>query len=495
MNRFNTTLLFVLLIALLAACGPTAPTPTADESKTAVSTPDAANPFLEKEAENENADEQVKEPAAEPTAVETTAVEATAAQPTAIPEREMVVETAEEPAADEPVPSDGPTPVTVRLDDAAIRIGDPDAPVTIIEYTDYQCPFCQRHVLQTMPAITSELIDTGRVQYVIKDFPLDSLHADARIAAAAARCAADQDSYLPMHDVIFTKQSTWSGATPDGAIAIMTRFAEEIGLDTAVFTDCLQSGKYDDIVQQNLEEGAGFGVTGTPAFFINGYPVTGAQPFELFDYAVDLAEKGELASAYTQQEEQPPQQERPQPPTEPVDIPIDSSYAIGDPNAPVVIIEYTDFQCPFCVRHQQQTFPQIDANFIQTGQVYYVYKDFPLSSIHPQAVKASEAARCAGDQEAYSEMHDFLFSNQQSWSGHGNVEDIFTEYAGNLGLDTAVFNQCLTSGQHEVAVMSNVEEGYNLGVGGTPAFFINGNFLSGAQPYSVFEQAILSMLE
>jgi len=74
------------------------------------------------------------------------------------------------------------------------------------------------------------------------------------------------------------------------------------------------------------------------------------------------------------------------------------------------------------------------------------------------------------------------------------VEDVFTGYADELGLDTAVFNQCLTSGEHEVEVMQNLEEGYNLGVGGTPAFFINGNFLSGAQPYSVFEQAILSML-
>jgi len=481
-----TIALLFILATLLVACGPAAP--TTDETETAVSTPNSANPFIENE-EADDAVENTPEPIAEATE-------------TAVPE--VVKAPADAPAVDEPAAADapaaddsnGPTPVVINLDDAAIHIGDPNAPVTIVEYTDYQCPFCQRHVLQTMPDITSELIDTGRVQYIIKDFPLDSIHPEARVAAAAARCATDQDGYFPMHDAIFAEQSTWSGATPAGATAVMVGFAEEIGLDAAVFADCLESGKYDDLVQQNLEEGAGFGVTGTPAFFIDGYPVSGAQPIDLFLYAVDLAEKGELASAYKQEEpqQQAPQQERPQPPTEPVDIPIGSSFAVGDPNAPITIIEYTDFQCPFCVRHQQQTFPQIDANFIQNGDVYYVYKDFPLTSIHPQAVKASEAARCAGDQDAYSEMHSFLFANQQNWSGRGDVEDVFTGYADELGLDTAVFNQCLTSGEHEVEVMQNLEEGYNLGVGGTPAFFINGNFLSGAQPYSVFEQAILSML-
>ena len=485
-NRFNAALLSIFLITLLAACGPSAP--VTDGVETAVSTPDTANPFLENEAGDGNAKETAE-------IVEET--EETVVDPTAVPEQEqeMVVETAEEPIAPEAaVPSAGPTPVTIPLDNAAIHLGDPNAPVTIVEYTDYQCPFCQRHVQQTMPAIVSELIDTGRVQYVVKDFPLDSLHPEARVAAMAARCAADQDGYSEVHESIFAQQSAWSGAGVAGATAIMVGMAEEAGLETAVFSQCIESGKYADAVQQNLEEGASLGVTGTPAFFINGYPVTGAQPIDLFLYAVELAEKGELAAAYVQQEE-PEQQQRPPTPSAPVDIPIDSSYAVGDPNAPVTIIEYTDFQCPFCVRHQEQTFPQIYENFIETGDVYYVYKDFPLTSIHPQAVKASEAARCAGDQDAYREMHDYLFSTQQEWSGRGDVETIFTGYAKDLELDIATFNDCLTSSEHELEVLSNIEEGYNVGVGGTPAFFINGNFLSGAQPYSVFEQAILSMMD
>ncbi len=475
-NKLNAVLLFVLLLALLAACGPSAPT-------------NKFEPLPEQEDENS---EDIAAPDVEDTVTEEEAEQTAVLEPKVIDANvEPTIEPTIEPAAE---PAIGPTPAPVLLDDAAIRLGDADAPITIVEYTDYQCPFCERHVTQTMPDIMTEFVDTGIVQYVIKDYPLDNMHPEARIAAAAARCAADQDAYLPMHEAIFEQQGLWSGMGPDRAMAIMSGIAAEAGMDAAVFAECLSSGKYDDVVQQNLEEGMVLGVTGTPAFFIDGYPVTGAQPIDLFRYAIDLAEKGELATAYVQEEE-PPQQQAPPPPSEPVDIPIGSSYAVGDPDAPVVIIEYTDFQCPFCVRHQQQTFPQIDANFIKNGDVYYVYKDFPLASIHPQAVKASEAARCAGDQDAYREMHDQLFNTQPDWSGRGNVEDIFTTYAEELGLDTAVFNQCLVDGTHEIEVMSNVEEGYNNGVSGTPAFFINGNFLSGAQPYNVFEQAILSMMD
>jgi protein-disulfide isomerase len=127
---------------------------------------------------------------------------------------------------------------------------------------------------------------------------------------------------------------------------------------------------------------------------------------------------------------------------------------------------------------------------VDTGQVRYVFKDFPLTSIHPQAMSAAEAARCAGDQEAYLPMHDLLFSKQQEWSGRNDADQIFTGYAGELGLDTATFTECLSSNQHEAAIMADLNEGSGFGVTGTPAFFINGLLVSGAQPYDVFAQAI-----
>lgn len=391
-------------------------------------------------------------------------------------------------------PAVAPTPAAIPLDTAAATLGDADAPVTIVEYTDYQCPYCSRHVSQTMPTLIGELVDTGRVYYVIKDFPLDQIHPDARAAAAAARCAGEQDAYWEMHDALFAEQEEWSGL---GAAAneYFVDLAGSLQMDADAFTACVESGRYDDAVQANFEEGAALGVTGTPAFFINGYPVVGAQPYDLFAYAVELAEEGTLADAYVQQQEEAPEPEEPERPQGPVDVSTEDAYAIGDPDAPVTIVEFTDFQCPFCSRHFAQTFPKIKGNYIDTGVVRYVFKDFPLTTIHPQATLAAEAARCAGDQEAYLEMHHQLFSQQSEWANRNDAMEIFIGYAENLGLDGDTFTDCLETHKHLEAVEADLAEGSELGVNGTPAFFINGYFVSGAQPYQLFEQAIRQLAE
>ena len=389
-------------------------------------------------------------------------------------------------------PSVKPTPVTIRADDMVASFGDPNAPITIVEYTDYQCPYCARHANETLPSIMSQMVDSGQVYYQVKDFPLDNIHPQARIGAVAARCAAAQDAYWPMHDVLFARQAEWSA---DGATApsILSTMAGEVGMDTAEFDDCLQSGQFDAIIQANQDEGIEFGVRGTPAFFINGFPISGAQPYELFEYAVGLAQDGTLADAYVQEETAAEPAPSAPDPSVPVEVNMEGAHSIGDPNAPVVIVEFTDYQCPYCSRHFAQTFPQIQANFIDKGLVRYVFKDFPLESIHPQAHFAAVAARCAGAQDAYFQMHNLLFENQQSWSSGSNTADVFVQLAESAGLDGSAFRTCLDSDQFEDAIDADLAEGVSLGVNGTPAFFINGYFISGAQPYSVFEQAITQL--
>lgn len=392
-------------------------------------------------------------------------------------------------AATETEPQDPavkPTPATIVMDDVAAERGDADAPVTIIEYTDYQCPYCARHAAETWPRLLSEMIDTGRVRYVVKDFPLDSIHPQARAASAAARCAGEQDAYWEMHDALFARQAEWGVNDP---APLFTAMATELGLDGEAFTACLSSGRHDAVIQQNQDEGFGLGVNGTPAFFINGFPVSGAQPYGLFEYAVGLAEQGTLADAYVQSAP-----EATATPSGPVEVDTADAYSIGEPDAPVVIVEFTDFQCPYCSRHFDQTFPQIKADYIDTGKVRYVFKDFPLSSIHPQAQLAAEAARCAGDQGAYLDMHHALFAGQDEWNGRSDADAIFNGFAAELGLDAAAFGDCLASRQHEAAVLADVDQGISLGVNGTPAFFLNGNFLSGAQSFAVFQEAIESLL-
>ncbi len=373
-------------------------------------------------------------------------------------------------------PRVAPTPAAIPAANAAAVLGDPDAPVTIVEYTDYQCPFCQRHVLETMPGIISNMIENGRVRYILKDLPLDSLHPEARTAAMAARCAGEQDSYWPMHDAIFEDQQLWSGQG-SAAIDIIVSLADKLELDQDVLRLCIEDGRYTEAVQGNFDEAQSLGASATPYFFIDGMPIPGAQAYELFEYAVGLAEEGILSEAYGTGEPD-----------------VSDSFAIGDPDAPVVIIEYTDFQCPYCSRHFQQTFSQIKEDFVDEGLVYYIFKDFPLTNIHPQAVKAAEAARCAGDQDEYLSMHSKLFSAQNEWSGNPSATQTFIGYAEELGLNTDSFKSCLESGEHESAVLQDQDEGAQLGVTGTPAFFINGHSMSGAQPYPIFEQAINQFL-
>ncbi|MGI5863714.1 MAG: DsbA family protein [Myxococcales bacterium] len=153
----------------------------------------------------------------------------------------------------------------------------------------------------------------------------------------------------------------------------------------------------------------------------------------------------------------------------------------GPADAPVTIVEFSDFQCPFCSR-AAKTADQVMANY--AGKVRLVFRDFPLP-FHEQAPKASEAGLCANEQGKFWEMHDEMFSAQDKLS----VDDLKAA-AKKLGLDSAKFDACLDSNKYAEQVKKNTEDGKEAGVQGTPAFFINGRLLSGAQPYEEFKRVI-----
>ena len=177
-------------------------------------------------------------------------------------------------------------------------------------------------------------------------------------------------------------------------------------------------------------------------------------------------------------------QEVPSAPSIDMDALIGDDAIKGDVNAPVTIIEWSDFECPFCTRFYTQTLGQIEKEYISTGKVKFIYKDFPLN-FHANAQKAAEAAECAGEQEKYWEMHDKLFEEGVS----GGVES-FKQFASDIGLNTAEFNDCLDSGEMASEVQKDFSEGSSLGISGTPGFIINGKPVSGAQPFEVFKQII-----
>jgi len=166
---------------------------------------------------------------------------------------------------------------------------------------------------------------------------------------------------------------------------------------------------------------------------------------------------------------------------------IGGNAIIGDPDAPITIVEWSDFECPFCARFYNDAYQDIKENWIDTGKAKLVFRDFPLS-FHANAQKAHEAAECAGDQDMYYEMHDALFENGVS----GGVSS-FKTYAADLGLDQAEFDDCLDSGKHEAEVKKDMADGMKAGVQGTPGFIIEGQLISGAQPYAVFEQLLNSL--
>lgn len=165
-------------------------------------------------------------------------------------------------------------------------------------------------------------------------------------------------------------------------------------------------------------------------------------------------------------------------------LPITDDPSKGSPKAPVMIIEFSDFQCPFCARFKTQTLSQIEEKYIKTGKVAFVYKDFPLE-FHENAMKAAEAAACAHEQGNFWEYHDLLFAYQQQM-GDASLK----QYAKELSLDTKKFVSCLDSGKMRVEIQQDMQEGAAAGVRGTPAFFVNGVFISGAQPFDEFQKVI-----
>ena len=167
-----------------------------------------------------------------------------------------------------------------------------------------------------------------------------------------------------------------------------------------------------------------------------------------------------------------------------VEASVDDDAILGDENAPVTIIEFSDYQCPYCGRFWAETLPLIKEQYIDTGKVRFIYRDFPLQN-HPMAQPAAEAAECARDQggdDAFWEMHDLIFANQQSLS----VDNLET-WASDLGYD---ISSCLSSGEFRSEVLKDLVDGQKAGIKGTPGFVVNGKLVSGAQPFSVFQQII-----
>ena len=186
--------------------------------------------------------------------------------------------------------------------------------------------------------------------------------------------------------------NTGTGAQQLSGVQAYQKYASDLGLDTGKFNDCLESDKYASHVQRDLVAGQEQGVRGTPGFIINGRLLSGAQPLPAFQEIIEAGLSGTAPGGIDAQ------------------ITEEDHFKFGDKNSKVIIVEYSDFECPFCGRFYSQTFKQLEREYSDKN-VALVYRHFPLSSIHPNAQKAAEASECAGEQGKFWEIHDMLFES------------------------------------------------------------------------------------
>lgn len=158
------------------------------------------------------------------------------------------------------------------------------------------------------------------------------------------------------------------------------------------------------------------------------------------------------------------------------------AHVFGEPDAPITIMEFADYQCSGCMRFAGLVKPQVDAAYISTGRARLVFHDFPLINLHAHAFLAARAARCAGDQDRYADYHDLIFDTQNGWSVMESATGHFKELAGQLELDTDAFSDCLDSDRHADVVTANMRLGQAAGVNSTPTLFIH---LGGGQAYQL----------
>jgi protein-disulfide isomerase len=369
-----------------------------------------------------------------------------------------------------------------------LRRGPANAKVTIVEFSDFECPFCNR----SEPTVKGLLKKYGKdVALVWMNQPLP-FHSNAMGAATAFQAAArqDQDKAWALHDKMYDNFKTLG--KPE-----IEKYAAEVGLNVAKFKKDWDDPKIKDEVEQDKKAGTAAGANGTPTFFINGREVVGAQPADAFEKVIDdelkkvdeLLKKGTpLKDVYKKRLEEaalaPAPSAAPSAPAAPEgkqNIKLGDAPVKGPNSAKVTVVLFSDFQCPFCSK-AVPVLKEIEDGY--KGKVKIAFKQLPLP-FHDKAHLAAEAALAANEQGKFWPYHDKLFANQQALD-----RPSLEKYAEELGLNMGKFKAALDSGKYKDKVDSDAKEAAAVGATGTPTFFINGTKVVGAQPFPAFKTVI-----
>jgi protein-disulfide isomerase len=363
--------------------------------------------------------------------------------------------------------------------------GSPVAPVTIVEFGDFQCGFCVR-AEKTLAQIRSTYGDAVRV--VWRDDPL-SFHERANAAAELAREARAEKGdagFWAAHDALLAAR----GDLSDSALDALSR---RLALDPTRVASAIAENRYQDGIDDDLEVADDVGAEGTPTFFINGRRLVGAEPFDSWKPILDaeiaharaLTAKGTLPSALYDAIIQGGRV-APDPRMVKVDLPALAPFR-GEPSAPIVIQEFADFQCPYCSRAEDAVSRVLTR---YPTRVKLVWRDLPLP-MHAHAELAAEAAAEAKKQKGnvgFWAMHDRLLASQGL--PHGLERDALVRYAKEVGLDVPSFEKALDTRAHAAEVTLDAKVAASAQIYGTPAFVVGGYVLDGAQPFVRFRKLI-----
>jgi len=357
--------------------------------------------------------------------------------------------------------------------------GPKDAKVTILHYFDYQCPFCSK-IVPTFDQIRADYPNDVRIVY--KMHPL-SIHQNAMIAAQASIAAQNQGKFMEMHKKLFEAQRELSR---EKVIAL----AKELGLDEAKFTKDLDSAETKARIDKETRESEGIGASGTPASFVNGRYLSGAKPIDAFKTVIDEELKwakagnrpkftigknvseasGKAAAANTGPD-----------PNKKYDLAQVGAPSVGPANAKVTILHAYDYQCPFCVRIHP-TMEQLLKDYPKDVRIVYMQHPLPF---HQQAGISAEAVMAAKSQGKFQEMHEKLMGMNGQLS-----RDKIMAAAQEIGLDMKKFTADIDNDAHKAEIAAMTNEFMKIGATGTPASFINGRYLNGAQPLDAFKKII-----
>lgn len=380
--------------------------------------------------------------------------------------------------------------------------GAADALVTMVIVSEFQCPFCSR-VRPTIERIEREYGENLRIVWRNNPLPF---HQNAGPAANLALEAFEQggaDKFWQMHDLLFENQRALERAD-------LERYATQVGLDMGQVRAALDNNEHQSKIQADQQLATSLGARGTPAFFINGEQLMGAQPYDKFKEVMDrqLAAARALVAAGTPQaqvyqamtrngltapaaapaaaakQDQPARRQPDPAAVYKLELPAGDLPQRGPDNALVTIVEFSDFECPFCSR-VEPTVNQVLEEYGNDVRVIWMNNPLPFhQNAGPAAQAVLEAFEQGGNAKFWA-MHAKLFENQRAL-GRPELEG----YAQELGLNMAQFRAALDNNEHQAAVTAQQAIARGFGASGTPSFFINGRNLRGAQPLQAFKAVI-----